>query len=309
MDITVIITKLKEAMDDIFAKKEDVPTKVSDIANDLNFIMKSEVRNNLLSSDTQLPLSANQGRILKNSVDTKSDANHTHVNISDTGWQNVVLKDGFANYSASSPARYRRIGKIVHLEGIVKNTTAFTSNTQAITMGIIDDQYCRPTNTQYAIMQGTDANKFLLSIDKDGNIGISRYSTNSLGAQVNANAWLHVYATWMVETENISIPTSMDTEFKAFENMTLSNNNTILNATIRVEATLKDQDGNYLANKAIKILINNDVLKTEMTDYNGIATFAVPGSLHISNGTITDTMKCVFEKDETYRAYEKKVTI
>jgi hypothetical protein len=64
MDITILIGKIKEAMHEWFPFKSEIPTKTSDLTNDLNFIMKNEVRNNLSSNDTQLPLSANQGRIL-----------------------------------------------------------------------------------------------------------------------------------------------------------------------------------------------------------------------------------------------------
>lgn len=209
MDITIIIAKLKEEMKELFTLKTDTPTKVSDLINDLNFIMQSEVRNNLTSTDTNLPLSANQGRLLNNKVNTKSNSNHTHANISDSGWQNVIFKSGFSNYSNTNPMRYRRIGKIVHLEGIIKNTTAFTPNTGTTIIATIDDPYCRPTYSQYTLMQGTDANKFLLIINSDGTIGISRYGTTAASTQVTANSWLHTNTTWMVETENISIETSI----------------------------------------------------------------------------------------------------
>ena len=83
MDITIIIAKLKEEMKNLFAVKEDVPTKTSDLINDNdfattasiptktsdlindnNFISQNDVKNDLISTDTNKPLSANQGRIL-----------------------------------------------------------------------------------------------------------------------------------------------------------------------------------------------------------------------------------------------------
>ena len=43
MDITIIIAKLKEEMKKLFATKEDVPTKTSDLINDNDFITNSDI--------------------------------------------------------------------------------------------------------------------------------------------------------------------------------------------------------------------------------------------------------------------------
>lgn len=295
MDITVIITKLKETMQDLFALKEDIPTKVSDLTNDLNFIMKNEVRNNLSSNDTQLPLSANQGRLLNNALNNKAANNHTHSNISDIGWQHVVFEDGFNDYGSDSPVRYRRIGKVVHLEGIIKNSTAFTPNTTAKKVAIIDDLYCRPNTTQYALMQGTDANKFLLSVSPNGMIGIARYGTNVANTQITANSWLHCFLTWIVETEDISIPTSinMDGNF-------VFNSNGMTGTAI---VTLIDNNNNGIPNQAIQYYKDNTLISTKNTNDNGEVTFDI--SVNTSNNSIS----FVFNENAPYRGSKKKTDI
>ena len=253
MDITIIITKLTEEMKKIFAAKEDVPTKTSDLINDNDFATTANIptktsdliNDNDFATTTSIPTKTSDlvndvgfliehqditnkenisnkttslsssntdtqypsAKATYNALNTKANINHTHENISDSGWQNVVFKSGFSNYSSTNPMRYRRIGKIVHLEGIIKNTSAFTPNTGTTIVATIDDPYCRPTYSQYTLMQGTGANRFLLIINSDGTIGISRYGTTTTSTQVEANSWLHTNASWMIENENISYPT------------------------------------------------------------------------------------------------------
>ena len=298
MDITIIIAKLKEEMKELFTLKTDTPTKVSDLINDLNFIMRSEVRNDVASTDTNLPLSANQGRLLNNKVDTKSDSNHTHENISDSGWQNVVFESGFQNYDANHPVRYRRIGKIVHLEGIIKNSSAFTPGTSEQKVAFINDVYCRPSYPQYALMQGTDGNKFLLAINTNGNISIARYGTTAATTQVGAGAWLHCYASWIIDTELISIPTSI-VEY---------NSNATLDDTFRYTIQLKNNNNNNgISNKSIKYYLDGTSQSTQTTGSNGTIEFNIPYSTWSNKGN--HTLRFDFAEDDTYRASTMSNTI
>lgn len=115
----------------------------------------------------------------------------------DTGWKALTFQSGFSNYSSSNICRYRRIGKIVHLEGIFKNTNAISSG-NSTKMGTISDTTCRPPATQYSVQQGSSVNKFAMSVASDGSIYIQRYGTTS-DTQVTAGAWLHCYMTWFVD--------------------------------------------------------------------------------------------------------------
>ena len=298
MDITIIIAKLKEEMKELFTLKRDTPTKVSDLINDLNFIMQSEVRNDVASTDTNLPLSANQGRLLNNKVNTKSDSNHTHENISDSGWQNVVFESGFQNYDTNHPVRYRRIGKIVHLEGIIKNSSAFTPGTSEQKVAFINDVYCRPSYPQYALMQGTDGNKFLLAINTNGNISIARYGTTAATTQVGAGAWLHCYASWIIDTELISIPTSI-VEY---------NSNATLDDAFRYTIQLKNGNNNQgISNKNIQFYLDGNLTATNSTNNNGLREYNIPYSTWSDHNN--HTLRFNFIEDETYRASQLTTTV
>lgn len=115
----------------------------------------------------------------------------------DTGWKNVTFQSGFSNYSSNNSCRYRRIGKIVHLEGIFKNTNAISSG-DTTKIATISDTTCRPPSKQYSIQQGSSLNKFAMHVDSDGSIYLQRYGTTT-DTQVNAGSWLHCYTTWFVD--------------------------------------------------------------------------------------------------------------
>lgn len=256
----------------------------------------ADIQDNLTSTDTNKPLSANQGRILKSSVDTKANQNHTHANISDSGWQNVIFESGFQNYDTNHPVRYRRIGKIVHLEGIIKNTNAFTPGTTEKKVAFIDDIYCRPNYPQTALMQGSDGNKFLLTINPTGDIDVSRYGTTTPTTEVTAGRWLNCYATWITDTEQISIPTLI-TEYSR------SINNDNFYYTIE----LKNANNNRgIDDKEVKFYIDNQLQSTNNTD-NGLIEFAIPYSTWSNKGN--HTLRFLCEEGGGYRTSTMSSTL
>lgn len=116
----------------------------------------------------------------------------------DTGWKSITNASGFSTYdSSANPTRYRRIGKIVHIEGIFKNSSELASGSSAV-MGTISDASCRPQHPQYALMQGSGKNFFLLQVRANGQIVIERYGTTA-NAKTGSGGWLHCYITYFVE--------------------------------------------------------------------------------------------------------------
>ena len=118
----------------------------------------------------------------------------------DTGWQDVTFETGYSNYYASdNKVQYRRIGKIVHIRGIFKNTSAVTTNTSQVKFASISDSSCFPSQKEFQLQQGTDANKFYVMVDTNGDLKWSRYGTTSTSTETNANSWLHCYITYFVD--------------------------------------------------------------------------------------------------------------
>lgn len=389
MDITIIIAKLKEEMKKLFATKEDVPTKTSDLINDNDFITNSDSR----LSDSRTPTSHNHGQISNdgkitreaviatstdkiiitdaddydrikrtnklladhiqdttahsnigssanatqatintnidtalsgkekssnkvtsisssntdtqypsakatyNALNTKANINHTHENISDSGWQNVIFESGFQNYDTNHPVRYRRIGKIVHLEGIIKNTNAFTPGTTEKKVAFIDDVYCRPSYPQTALMQGSDGNKFLLTINPTGDIDVSRYGTTTATTEVTAGRWLNCYATWMIENESISYPTLI-TEYAR----NIADNGFLY--TIQLKNSNNNQG---ISSKNIQFYLDGNLTATNSTNSNGLREYNIPYSTWSDHNN--HTLRFDFIEDETYRASQLTTTV
>lgn len=120
-------------------------------------------------------------------------AGDTEVN--DTGWVNCSLGYGIAQYGAAPAAQVRRIGKIVHLRGCVKNTTTWTEHNSIIT---IPDGY-RPSYQETFVMQGSGSNRFTLIVNQNGVCYAQRYSNNTtMSNTVGVGSWLNLYATWFM---------------------------------------------------------------------------------------------------------------
>lgn len=116
----------------------------------------------------------------------------------DTGWKSITNASGFSTYDSNgSPTRYRRIGKIVHIEGIFKNSSKLASGSST-TMGTISDTSCRPQKDQYALMQGSGKSFFLLKVQPNGQIHIERYGSTS-NQETGSGSWLHCFITYFVE--------------------------------------------------------------------------------------------------------------
>lgn len=266
----------------------------------------TDIKNNLTSTDTNKPLSAKQGQVLKSLVDSKANQNHTHANISDTDWQNVVFESKFKNYASNTNnVRYRRIGKIVHIEGIFTNTANIDVGETAIKVATIPEIYCRPEYIQYGLMQGSGANKFLLSIHPNGNIGISRYGTTSAAttqitynSSTNLGAWLQCYLTWMVETENISYPTTIIGDYSdAYPNGYTFNVGDPISLPYKLEA-----NGEGIANQTIKLYIDNVEKGTRTTNNNGYVLFENILPWATFSDTNTHNIRVEFEENAPYRS-------
>lgn len=112
--------------------------------------------------------------------------------VSDTGWVNCSLGYGIVQYGEAPAAQVRRIGKIVHLRGCVKNNTAWTEHNSIIT---IPAGY-RPTYQETFVMQGSGSNRFTLIVNQNGVCYAQRYSNNTtMSNTVPIGAWLNLYAT------------------------------------------------------------------------------------------------------------------
>lgn len=94
---------------------------------------------------------------------------------------NVPFTAPFVQYGNGTEAGQfyaKRDGRMVHVHGVASVKNAITLNTTEATMGTLPEGF-RPTDSLYVLMQGSGANKWLLTISPDGSVKASRYGVDS----------------------------------------------------------------------------------------------------------------------------------
>lgn len=119
----------------------------------------------------------------------------------DSGWETVsLISSKFEHYNSDSILRCRRIGKIVHIRGAVKNKKQITfSDYDDFTniIGSIKEEF-RPPRAERIIQQGSDKNNFLINVGSNGDIVIARYGVTKL-TSIPAGSWINCFITYFID--------------------------------------------------------------------------------------------------------------
>ena len=113
----------------------------------------------------------------------------------DTGWQTITLTSGFEVYSSGYDVRVRKIGDIVFLSGVIRPTTNIAAE-QYTTMFTLPSNYIPGRELQF-VCQGSNVNKWVLSILANGECKIQRYGTTS-NIAIPSGTWLPFDVTFFV---------------------------------------------------------------------------------------------------------------
>ncbi|MGO4935330.1 phage tail spike protein [Collinsella sp. Sow4_D11] len=102
---------------------------------------------------------------------------------------------GFEPYSSDpSSGNYpsaTRKGRLVQLAGSFRNTVVIPASGDIRKMGTAPI-WARPIQDVNTIVQGSQMNRYLLSVLTDGTIGVARYGTSSNYEQINTGHWLNI---------------------------------------------------------------------------------------------------------------------
>ena len=148
--------------------------------------------------DESTPLSAENLNQLQ--TNTEKAINEVNENLTvGSGWVDLEFSSNFENYNgiASNNPKYRRIGKIVMLQGLatpVEKTPADSTQVELFTL----PEEARPSKEFYQLCQGTGNNKWLLTVNTNGSVSFSRYGTNDW-ASANPGNWLPFNITYFVD--------------------------------------------------------------------------------------------------------------
>ena len=120
----------------------------------------------------------------------------SYEDLNDSGWIEATLTSNFTNYSTNTTPEYRKTGKQVEIRGVVKPTATITASNTGVTIFTLPEGY-RPTKTVFEICQGSGRNVWLLNINTNGTVTISRYGTTS-NIDITASAWLCFNKTFLI---------------------------------------------------------------------------------------------------------------
>ena len=119
--------------------------------------------------------------------------------IKDTGWQTATLTDDFKpfNNNSSNMPRYRKIGKIVQVWGMVSPSLTIQGGSETHTIFNLPNGYI-PSSTVSFLCQGSGLRRWLLTITTNGNVTFSRYGTEAY-VDADDGVWLPFTATFFVD--------------------------------------------------------------------------------------------------------------
>ena len=110
----------------------------------------------------------------------------------------ITYKTNWGAYSGQTPA-LKKAGNVVSLNGAFAfDGTAFTSSATEVTVCTIPAGY-RPSAQVGVLCQGSGTNLWMLRVNTNGNVTMSRYR-NAAGTyqQVSSSTWLPFSASWIV---------------------------------------------------------------------------------------------------------------
>jgi uncharacterized repeat protein (TIGR02543 family) len=115
----------------------------------------------------------------------------------DSGWIDLTIGSEFRQYGTGNAVRYRKIGNIVEVRGIVAPVAAIAGSTDMHTIATLPSG-ARPSEPLYAICQGSSNCTWLFRVNHTGTLDFSRYRNGDATATAGEGAWLPFQMTFMI---------------------------------------------------------------------------------------------------------------
>jgi hypothetical protein len=108
-----------------------------------------------------------------------------------------TFSKGYEQYSDNQVPTLHVNGKLVTLSGAIKNTKSLSASYDNNVMATIPEEYC-PSQDLRFVSQGSQLNRFLLTITTEGKICWARYGTTTSVAPANST-WFNLTGTWVIK--------------------------------------------------------------------------------------------------------------
>lgn len=115
------------------------------------------------------------------------------------GWKTAVLGSGFENYysSGAEAPKYRRDRNMVEIRGTVKPTSEIAYSTDYTTIFTLPEGY-RPNSSVFTLCQGSGNCLWLMQVNNEGRVGLTRYRNGDTSTTVGTSVWLPFSCTFLV---------------------------------------------------------------------------------------------------------------
>ena len=232
MDITIIIAKLKEEMKKLFATKEDVPTKTSDLINDNDFITNSDVSgkeniSNKVTNWSNTPSNDNypSEKLVKDSLDGLDSAITTGLDskvdkVTGKGLSSNDFTDEYKGYVdaytdcneehityyynnntedgvSNNPLVIEKVGRVMHLHGTWKTDTRWIIMSQR-SMKLGTFRSPAPYYPIYSPQLITNGGLYEIMVSPDREIELTNVSKSS-DLTIPANTVCYVNVMWVLD--------------------------------------------------------------------------------------------------------------
>ena len=115
----------------------------------------------------------------------------------DSGWVNLTLGSEFRQYGTGNAVRYRKIGSMVEVRGIVAPVADIAGGTDMHTIATLPSG-ARPSESLYTICQGSSNCTWLFRVNSNGTLDFSRYRNGGTTATAGAGTWLPFQMTFLI---------------------------------------------------------------------------------------------------------------
>lgn len=156
---------------------------------------ENSVIDNLDSSEKKRPLSARMGAVLRKLIHDSTPK--------DTGWVDLTdaLKSvgSYENYYSYQHSKIRKIGDVVYMYAEVRKIKSSQSATygEPLYPAFNIPEEFRPDHDVRSICQGSNMNRCVCRVTKNGVVGFDRFGVTSAGS-IDVNFWIAVNMMWMV---------------------------------------------------------------------------------------------------------------
>ena len=130
--------------------------------------------------------------------DATEDIDDLKTATADSGWETIAPGSNFLVYFTGENPTYRKVGKIVTLIGELKpaSSSVAINTATAVTAFTLPSGY-RPKRRIRFVCQGSGVNRWMLGIETNGTVAVSRYGDDALAPSVTGSEWLPFCVTFI----------------------------------------------------------------------------------------------------------------